>query len=345
MPVYLIIGGQYGSEGKGAFTAWLTRPSINDPNDFLVIRTGGPNAGHSMKYEGGVFKMRHIPCAWHSPKATLALGPGAVVDPDYLLGDEMPELRRADINVRSRFWIDPMCAVITMTDRGLEKRLVEEIGSTGKGVGRAQAGRVLRKQQLAKDHVLLQPYIKDVADLAWDYLRQDKLVIIESAQGYALSLTRSGFYPYVTSRDVTPAAILNDAGVPIVPDLFTIMVLRTCPIRVAGPSGPLENETSWEDLGAATGGYIQPEVTTVTQKIRRVGLWDPKLAKKAIRACTPDAIALTFFDYWRPDLANQPTLDAEAYKRIEEVEQQLEVPVVWVSTGFQSITQVKQAPI
>jgi adenylosuccinate synthase len=295
-----------------------------------------------MKWQGRVFKMRHVPCAWHNPNAVLALGPGAVVDPDYLFGDELPELRRAGMNIDGRFWIDPMCAVITEQDRREGKGRIARIGATGKGVGDATARRVLRSGRIARDHALLQPYLRDVGELVREWHLERKPIIVESAQGYALSLTRSGFYPYATSRDVTPPAILNDAGIPLCGDVSTIMLLRTYPIRVAGPSGPLAFETTWEKLGEATEGYIQPELTTVTQKVRRVGLWDEDLAKKAVMACRPDFIALTFFDYWRPDLANQTVLDADAYARIEVVEKALGVPVAWVSTGFQSITTIRR---
>ncbi|KKK49680.1 hypothetical protein LCGC14_3132620, partial [marine sediment metagenome] len=199
---------------------------------------------------------------------------------------------------------------------------------------------VLREGPLARDIPQLHPYLGDVADLALSYCHP-KDILIETAQGFGLSLTRSGFYPYCTSRDITPGAALNDAGVFMAGPIRTILVLRTFPIRVAGNSGPLRFEVTWEQLAEESGGYIQPEYTTVTNRIRRVGLWDPGLALRATLACMPDHIALTFFDYWRPDLANKTILDADAFGRIREVEKELEVPVTWVSTGFGSIVHME----
>ncbi|KKN29167.1 hypothetical protein LCGC14_0846730 [marine sediment metagenome] len=340
MSTLIVIGGQYGSEGKGAFVAHLTDPRFQgNKNPFLVVRTGGPNAGHSMKYNDEVFKMRHIPCAWHNPNAVLALGPGAVIDPEYLLEEEIPQVEAAGISIRDRFFIDPMCAIITDEDRQEGKKRIATIGGTGKGVGGATARRVLREGPIARDWPSLQPFLRDVSELSNTF--SSATILIESTQGFGLSLTRSGFYPYTTNRDITPGAVMNESGVSFCGEEDVVLVLRTFPIRVAGPSGPMVDEISWEELERQSDGYIKPERTTVTNKIRRVGLWDPDLARQAVIACSPAAIALTFFDYWRPDLAYQTKLDADAYRRIEMVEKQLGVSVVWVSTGFQCITRVK----
>jgi adenylosuccinate synthase len=267
----------------------------------------------------------------------MALGPGSVVDPEYLLNVELPEIAAyAKQGMRDRFHIDPMCAVVEDEDRTEGVERINRIGGTGKGTGGATARRVRRVGPIARDVPALRPYLHAASRLS-----TYKHIIIESAQGFGLSLTRSGFYPYTTSRDVTPGAVLNDAGLPA-KDFKTILVLRTFPIRVAGPSGPLANEITWDDLSQETRGYVTPERTTVTNKIRRVGRWDPEIAKAAIHACAPDYIALTFFDYWRPDLANFTTLDMDAYRRLEAVQSELRVPIRWVSTGFQTIIDLNE---
>ncbi|KKM97087.1 hypothetical protein LCGC14_1171560 [marine sediment metagenome] len=337
--ITIVIGGQTGSEGKGSFVAWLTDPRRQE-GKLLVIRTGGANAGHSMKLpDGTVFKARHVPCAINNRRAILALGPGAVVDPDYLLNEELPWLRSVGYDVKGRFYIDPMCAIIEQKHRDLVR---PDFGTTKKGVAGATADRVLRTGKIARDISALYPYLADVADLANGLDSRGDDILIETAQGFGLSLTRSGHYPYCTSRDVTPGAALNDAGVPLAGPIQTILVLRTHPIRVAGNSGPLRFEVTWDKLKEESGGYIQPEYTTVTNRLRRVGRWDPELARAAVAACRPDHIVLTFFDYWRPDLANKTVLDPDAFRRIHEVEEELGVPVTWVSTGFGSIIHMEE---
>lgn len=339
IPVTIIIGGQFGSEGKGAVMAYL----LQNEGPSLAIRVGGPNAGHSMKYKGEVYKMRHIPCAWHNPRTILALGPGSLIDMDFLLNEEIPMVEKAlGQSLAGRFFIDPAAIVITQAHKERESNLVSRIGSTGKGIGSARADHIMRIARPAEGYLPLKPYLAPVELMAREEAMADKRIFIESTQGFGLSLMRSGFYPYVTSRDITPAQALNDAGIPSQAPHRVIMVMRTFPIRVAGPSGPMSDETDWETLNRESGGYIQPEQTTVTLKTRRVGRWDPALAKRASMALHPDAVALTFFDYVRPDLANRSYLDADAFRRIAEYEKDCMAPVVWVSTGFQNLVLIDQ---
>jgi adenylosuccinate synthase len=79
------------------------------------------------------------------------------------------------------------------------------------------------------------------------------------------------------------------------------MVMRVFPIRVAGTSGALLNETTWEALQEKYGSHIPIERTTVTDKVRRVGGFDYSLYHTAHRLCNPTAIFLTFADYLVPE--------------------------------------------
>jgi adenylosuccinate synthase len=82
------------------------------------------------------------------------------------------------------------------------------------------------------------------------------------------------------------------------------MVCRTYPIRVAGNSGPMKNEISWDELNRRTGGGIKSERTTVTKKIRRIAEWDDELFIQSCILNCPTEIALTFVDYIDPSLRN-----------------------------------------
>jgi adenylosuccinate synthase len=125
-------------------------------------------------------------------------------------------------------------------------------------------------------------------------------------------------------------------------DLFDIWVTaRTYPIRVAGNSGPLENETNWEELG------LEAERTTVTQKIRRVGHFDASLVKEAVIANggSPNVkIALTMFDYIFPELKNQSQVDIltdEQNSYIRDIENQVDARVALIGTGPSTMAWVK----
>jgi len=107
------------------------------------------------------------------------------------------------------------------------------------------------------------------------------LVVIEGTQGYGLGL-HAGHYPTCTSSDTRAIDFLAMAGVmpwaPGVDGVSIWLVARVFPIRVAGASGPLKGETTWEELG------LPEERTTVTKKIRRVGEWDAELIRDAVVA-------------------------------------------------------------
>jgi adenylosuccinate synthase len=111
-------------------------------------------------------------------------------------------------------------------------------------------------------------------------------------------LLHGGYYPKATSRDTTAASFVGEAGLsPRDVDEITL-VLRCHPIRVAGDSGPLKGETTWAEIAKAAAlpeDYC--ELTTATQKVRRVGAFDPGLVRRAIDANNPTCIVLNHFDY------------------------------------------------
>lgn len=288
MPVTVIVGGQYGSEGKGKIAAYLA------PRFQHAVRTGGPNAGHTVHDGTKSTVLRHLPCAVVSKNVQLYLGAGALIDVEILI-------REIDENRVSvgRLAIDPRAAVIDNDHRVSEATLVERIGSTGKGVGAAVAAKVLRdpKLRLAGDVSELKPYLADVSERLNTALSGQENVLVEGTQGVGLSL-HHGHFPHVTSRDITAGTLCGEAGIGPTHVSSVIMVVRTYPIRVAGPSGPLNDEIDWPTVTEES-GYGTPliEHTTVTQKVRRVGRFDADAVRRAGRLTSATEIALTFADY------------------------------------------------
>jgi len=170
--------------------------------------------------------------------------------------------------------------------------------------------------------------VGDTAAFVNECIDAGSQVLLEGTQGSGLSLTH-GPWPYVTSSDTNAAQLAADAG--IAPNMVeTILVARTFPIRVAGQSGPLPGEMTWEQVGVA------PERTTVTKKERRIGRWDWDVVFKAIRLNRPMGLALTFVDYWFPESRGCPeweALPARAQERIRSLEKVLGIPILYVSTG------------
>jgi adenylosuccinate synthase len=274
----VVVGGQFGSEAKGHVAAQLAmRYEAN-----LVIRVGGPNAGHTVYHPQALepFKLRQLPTASVAyPHATIAIGGRSLVDPD-LLQREMAQTKTA------RILMDPSATILTEEHRRSEEEDPQmQWGSTKEGIGAARADRIHRTAQTAgeyyTDHEDCGVSLTNLGALAKDALEYGGTVLVEAAQGYGLGL-HTPYYPKTTSADCRAIDALADVGLspwalPGV-DLQIWVVVRPYPIRVAGESGPLYRESSWDELG------LTPERTTVTNKVRRVGHWDSHLVYNAIEA-------------------------------------------------------------
>lgn len=332
MPVTVVVGGQYGSEGKGKVVAYLAKKD----DVAAVVRCGGPNAGHSFEWMGTKYSLRQIPSGLINPKTMLYLSPGSVVNPTVLL-EEIDKYKVGGGRIR----IDPFAAIVTDEEISLEKhlKLRERIGSTLSGTGAATARKVLRHEgvRLATDARELQEYLTDVALELNELLSQGKRVMVEGTQGFGLSLYHGGHYPYATSRDTSASGFLSEAGIsPLHVDQI-IMVIRTFPIRVGGDSGPLPNEISWGDVSRES-GYPFPvaEHGAVTGRLRRVAQFDASIVRRAATVNGPTQIALTGVDYLahRNCFARKfADLTDFAKHFIKNLESSLNVRVTLIGTG------------
>jgi adenylosuccinate synthase len=327
MPVTAIIGGQFGSEGKGKISAYLAR------NAEHAVRTGGPNAGHTVVEGGQTVVLRHLPAAAVRREIKLYLGAGAVIDPEILL----TEIRENDITP-DRLVIDRQAVVITEGHTSAEAELVQRIGSTGKGVGAAVASKIWRdaKVVLAGEVEPLQDFCGDVAAMLHKAIANNERVLLEGTQGTGLSL-HHGIYPYVTSRDVTAGSLCGEAGIGPTSVDRVVLVVRTYPIRVAGESGPMGEEISWDEVTAQS-GYATPirEYTTVTKKLRRVAKFDVESVARATRLNGATEIAITFLDYLDASIngcRDYSVLSKNVSMFVEQMEEAAGVPVTLLGTG------------
>lgn len=316
MPVSIVVGGQYGSEGKGKVAHFLARHL----NASVAIRVGGPNSGHTVVEDGRVYAFRALPTAILVPGVHCAIGAGSYVDVDILLR----ELRDLSI-AQDRVSIDPNAFVITREDRERERKadLQSRIGSTLSGTGGAVIRRTERqgKSGRAVDEPRLRPYVRPVREIARCHLQQHHRVLVEGTQGFGLSVLHSPHYPHVTSRDSTAAGFLSEVGLsPLDVDDVTL-VLRAFPIRVAGDSGPLPREIDWDAVTRESGaGESIVERTSVTDRVRRVARFDPEVVLHAIQANSPTRVILNHVDYvdWRCRAEERITGKAEGFIRTVE---------------------------
>lgn len=342
----VVVGGQFGSEAKGHVAAKLAARADYELYNVTGVRVAGPNAGHSaFDDQGRKWALRTIPVmAVSNLNAMLVLAAGSEIQLS-VLDDEIGQLEAAGIPIRNRLYIDPQATILLPDhiERETQKSMHQRLGSTGKGVGAARADRIMRAAPLWKDVAHLYPDITtcDTAELlAGALMLNSQVVILEGTQGYGLGL-HAGHYPYCTSSDCRAIDFLAMAGInpwQAGVELETWVVMRTFPIRVAGTSGPLLNETTWEQLAIESGGYIQPEFTTVTKKMRRVGRWDAELAEKAVAANGTDTvkIAMMFMDYLQPDLAGDTFngLNEESEAWLQQAQRDcLDRPIAYIGIG------------
>jgi adenylosuccinate synthase len=338
MSLWVVVGGQFGSEGKGKVSAFIVRQENID----ICVRCGGPNSGHSFVGDKGeTTVLRQLPTGFLNPNTRLMIPAGALIDP-IVLKEEIEALNLPP----ERIGIDRNAFVIQANDRAVERDLglKERLSSTLCGVGSAVSRRVLRGDDstLAKDairqHTWLGPLITNVSAEVNSALNEGKSALIEGTQGFGLSLYHSDHFPHCTSRDTTAAAFLSEVGVS--PKLVSeiVVVLRTFPIRVAGEqAGPMENEITW-DLLRKESGYPHDikEFTSVTRALRRVARFDWNKALTSIAVNRPTKLAINGLDYldYTNSAATRPNqLTQIATSFISELEQRSNTPVGYVGVG------------
>jgi adenylosuccinate synthase len=328
--VDVIVGGEFGSEGKGNIAFHLA------PEYDLLIRVGGPNAAHKVYIPSGeIFTHFSLPSGTQAGAAQLVLGPGAVVHPPELLS----EISRCDVT-DDRLSIDPHVMIIEDYDKEAEAELEGRIGSTASGTGSATARRIMRGEgvRLAQDIEELHPYIRPTYEILERAYSAGHRIMLEGTQGSGLSL-HHGPYPSVTSRDTNVAGCLAEAGIAPARVRKVVMVVRTYPIRVGGNSGPLTSEISWEEIERRSGltGLAEKEHTSKTNRLRRVGEPEWDLLRRAAVLNAPTDIALTFADYLSAQNAKAwrfEQLTDETLQFIDEVERVTGARVSLISTGF-----------
>jgi adenylosuccinate synthase len=297
---FVLVDGQYGSTGKGLAASVLAEAAGRMFQ--AVTSNAGPNSGHTSYFGDIKVVLQQLPTfgvinclqGRHIP---MYMNAGAILDLNRLEEEILDYIPDDDL-VR----IHPAAAVVTSEAKEVESALVGAIGSTGKGTGGALARKVLRDP-----NAVAQNHPRPFMNFGMMPRYREARVFVEVSQGFSLSLNAGGFYPYCTSRDCTVTQALSDAR--LHPDdlLGSMMVLRTFPIRVAGNSGgcyPDQSEITWADLG------VEPEITTVTKKVRRVFTWSDMQFMDAVNVNRPTMLFFNFMNYlpeskWFPWMAEK----------------------------------------
>src|SRR5262245_25573926 len=279
MSVTVIVGSQWGDEGKGKAIDYFARRA-----DLVARYNGGNNAGHTVVNELGTFKIHLVPSGIFYPHTRCLMGGGMVIDPQVLL-QELNELRDAGIQFEKRLYISQRAHLIMPYHKILDG-LYEQAkgagatGTTRRGIGPAFADKIsynglrwadlisgtfderLQVQLGLKNKIIealggdaldyedvretywsyyeqLKPYITELAPIVHKGLEQNKKFLLEQAMGSLLD-TDWGVYPYVTASTTLASAATTGLGIPPRKISRIIGVTKAYSTRVGG--GPMRSE-------------------------------------------------------------------------------------------------------
>lgn len=332
MSTVVLVGTQWGDEGKGKVTDFLA-----DKADLVVRYQGGNNAGHTVVVGEREFKLHLIPSGILYPEKICVIGSGVVIDPGVLL-KEMEYLKQRGISV-DNLRISNRAHVIfpyhRQQDQAEEEHKGEnKIGTTVRGIGPAYMDKsartgiricdlldqemfasLLERNIKAKNHLLTKVYggeeldyesilleYQGYAEVLGRYVTDDSLLINEALQDGKKVLFEGaqgtlldidyGTYPYVTSSHPTAGGACLGAGIGPTKIDKVIGVAKAYTTRVG--EGPFVTELKDE-----TGDYMRTkggEFGTTTGRPRRCGWFDAVVARYAARINGLSYLAVTKLD-------------------------------------------------
>ena len=340
MAVNLVIGAQWGDEGKGKIIDFLSEKS-----DYTVRFHGGNNAGHTVINKYGKFAMHLVPSGVFNKKAKAIIGNGVVLDLEVLV-DEINNLQKQGIQLKGRLFISPRCHIIMPYHKLLDKLYEEakgkgKTGTTGKGIGPVYSDKVsyngirladffekkvfsakLETQLLIKNKILealgeKTLNQKEIEEKYFGLFKKIKPFIVEPYPilkkaidskknvliegAHGVFLDNDwGTYPFVTASTVLSGGVTGGAGIPPKKIDNIVGVVKAYTTRVG--AGPFPTELFDKDGDKLTEqGH---EYGTTTGRKRRCGWFDAELIRFAAEINGFTGIAITKLDI----LDNFPTI-------------------------------------
>ncbi|HTY57627.1 MAG TPA: adenylosuccinate synthase [Bacteroidota bacterium] len=331
MPVQIIVGAQWGDEGKGKVVDMLSERA-----DIVARYQGGANAGHTVCIGEKQYILHLIPSGMFHDNITCVIGNGVVIDPAALMG-EIGQLALAGVSVKGRLLVSHNAHLIMPYHKLLDsvrEQGSDKIGTTGRGIGPAYIDKAMRtgirivdlldRDELArkltsnineKNQILtkiygeskldieaiiaeyqefdkqIDEYVTDTASYLNSAIAAGKRIIAEGAQGALLDVDH-GTYPYVTSSNPTSGGACTGLGIPPTAIDDIVGVVKAYSTRVG--NGPFPTE-----LLDATGERLRAlghEFGSTTGRPRRCGWFDAVALKYSAMVNGIRRIAVTKLD-------------------------------------------------
>lgn len=331
MSVRVVVGAQWGDEGKGKIVDLLSRDV-----DVVARYQGGANAGHTIVVDGKKIVLHLIPSGILHPGVQCVIGNGTVIDPVALM-EEIRMLEEMGIDVEGRLHISHKAHLIMPYHKELDairEKGVGSIGTTGRGIGPAYFDKALRigirivdlldrdelrdklrvnieekdkllqaiygAQPLDVDAIIdeyvnfdarIDPFITDTTHLLNQAISEGKKVLAEGAQGALLDLDH-GTYPFVTSSNPTSGGACTGLGIPPTKISSVLGVVKAYSTRVGNGPFPTELDNEIGEL-LRTEGH---EFGATTGRVRRCGWIDIPALRYSFQVNGITEIALTKLD-------------------------------------------------
>ncbi|HHY83079.1 MAG TPA: adenylosuccinate synthase [Clostridiales bacterium] len=330
MAVKVVVGAQFGDEGKGKIVDWLAQDA-----DMIVRFQGGDNAGHTVINRHGVFKLHIIPCGIFNSGCKCLIGTGTVVNPDVLI-EEMEMFQNAGISLENLLLSDRAQLIMpwhVALDEAMERS--GGIGTTKRGIGQAYAEKYLRKNFRAGDlrsldkeklsrhlkyvNAMLSfygaktfspdeimekaliwqkkvvPLLCDALDTIHTAIMNNDNIIFEGQLG-AMKDIDHGIYPFVTSSNPVAAYAAVSGG--FSPKKIDCIVGVCKAFSSAVGDGPFPTEMPDADAAMLRGSGTNPddEYGARTGRSRRIGWLDLPVLRFANLVNGFDELALTKLD-------------------------------------------------
>jgi len=328
----VVVGSQWGDEGKGKIVDWLSSEA-----DVVIRFQGGHNAGHTLVVDGVTYKLRLLPSGIVRNKISV-IGNGVVIDPWALL-EEIEEIKSKGIEVNeNNLIISDSATLILPFHRELDEIREDaagdkKIGTTRRGIGPAyedKAGRrsirvmdlnseesldkrleiallhhnairnglgkeTLKKEQLKKDLLKIAPNILKFSQPVWkriDEFQIKRKKILFEGAQGILLDVDHGTYPFVTSSNTVAASAATGSGCGLNSIGYVLGITKAYTTRVG--EGPFPTELK-NNIGEILGKKGK-EFGTVTSRKRRCGWFDGVLVRQTIKISGINGIALTKLD-------------------------------------------------
>jgi adenylosuccinate synthase len=327
----VVVGSQWGDEGKGKIVDWLSEQA-----DIVVRFQGGHNAGHTLVIDSVTYKLSLLPSGVLRPGKLSVIGNGVVLDPAALI-EEIDRLTAQGVAVTpDNLRIAENAVLILPLHQELDairEQAATRIGTTRRGIGPAYEDKVGRRairlmdladlpalngkierllahhnalrrglglaeiaaadvyQHLARVAPRVLPFMDSVWSLLDEKRREGKRILFEGAQGALLDIDH-GTYPFVTSSNTVAAQAATGSGLGPSAIGYVLGICKAYITRVGEGPFPTEQDNA---IGRLIGERGR-EFGTVTGRARRCGWFDAVLVRQTVRTSGINGLALTKLD-------------------------------------------------